>query len=102
MNYTEASSTCYGHRGYLAQIMSDTRTNFLSFQIEQRIADLSKTSVMTENVSLDDKPIEPVQIPIRHAFIGLREFQRKGNFVDSFNIPIQCYLYRAWHPNYPT
>lgn len=102
MNYTEATNTCQGHRGYLAQIMSDTRTNFLSFLIEQQIIDLSKTSLITESITSDEKPIEPVRIPIRHAFIGLSEIQRKGNFVDSFNIPIQCYRFRAWHPNYPT
>lgn len=82
--------------------MSDTRSNFLSFLIQQQIAELSRTSIITESSSSDEKSVVPVRIPIRHAFIGLSELHRKGNFVDSFNIPIQCYRYRAWEPKYPT
>lgn len=104
MNYTKATSTCTDHRGHLAQILSDERTNFLSYLIQQRTIDLGKTSVIIESTTDDGsepslKP--PPKIPIRHAFVGLSEFQRHGNFIDSFNVPLKCYRYRAWTPNYP-
>lgn len=106
MNYTEATNTCTGHRGFLAHVMSDERTNFLSFLIQQQIADLNKTTIITESTTdVDDNSQTsssvPIKIPIRHAFIGLSEFHWKGNFIDSFDIPIKCYRYRAWAPNYP-
>lgn len=103
MNYSEASNTCAGHRGYLAHVMNDERTNFLSFMIQDQIADLNKTVIITESTTTDDgtSPNLPIKIPIRHAFIGLSEFNRKGNFIDSFDIPIKCYRYRAWAPHYP-
>lgn len=107
MNYTEATSTCTGHRGNLAHIMSEERTNFLSFMIQQQIADLSKTRIITESSSVDGSETSaaaaavPIKIAFRHAFIGLSEYQRKGNFIDSFDIPIKCYRYRAWAPKYP-
>lgn len=98
MNYTNAINTCTGHRGLLANIMSDERTNFLSFQIQHRIADLSKSTIITAD---SNQTTPSNKIPIRHAFIGLSEIRSKGNFVDSFDIPIKCYRYRAWAPNYP-
>lgn len=100
MNFTEATSTCIGHRGYLAQIISDERTNFLSFLIQQQISDLTKNTIIhqiTSNDSLDT----PLKIPIKHAFIGLHEVQQKGNFINSLGIPIKCYRFRAWAPKYP-
>lgn len=104
MNYTEATNTCTGHRGYLAHVMSDERTNFLSFLIQQQIAELNKTTIITESIAGDDSQPSfsvPIKIPIRHAFIGLSETNKKGNFIDSFDIPIKCYRYRAWAPKYP-
>lgn len=98
MNYSDAINTCAGHRGFLANILSEERTNFLSFQIQHRIADLNKAIFITTN---ENQSSPSNNIPIRHAFIGLRELRTKGNFIDSVDIPIKCYRYRAWAPNYP-
>lgn len=100
MNYTDATSTCEGHHGYLAQIVNDDRTNFLSFLIEQRVSDINKATVIPQNV-LNETLGVALKIPIRHAFIGLKEVRRKGNFADSLDIPIQCYRFRAWAPKFP-
>lgn len=100
MNYTEATSTCKGHRGYLAQVVSDFRTNFLSFLVQQQVSDITKTSVIQQNIFNESVDV-PLKVPIKHAFIGLKEHQRKGNFIDSFDIPLRCYRYRAWEPKYP-
>lgn len=100
MNYTEAANTCTGHRGFLANVMSDERTNFLSFQIQHQIADLVKTTFIATD-SNQTSSLAPNKVPIRHAFIGLSESRTKGNFIDSYDIPIKCYRYRAWAPNYP-
>lgn len=100
MNYTEAANTCEGHRGYLAQIVSDERTNFLSLQIQQQISDPTKITVIPQG-TLNESVNQALKIAIRHAFVGLKEVERKGNFVDSLNIPLQCYRYRAWAPKYP-
>lgn len=96
MNYSDAINTCTGHRGILANVMGDERNNFLSFQIQHRIADLSKATIITTDSNQTSN-----KIPIRHAFIGLSESRSKGNFIDSADIPIKCYRYRAWAPNYP-
>lgn len=109
MNYTEATSTCRSHRGYLAHIMSDERTNFLSFMIQQQNFDSNKTVIVTETATADSSRTSestaaaavPINIPFRHAFVGLMESQVKGNFIDSFDIPIRCFHYRAWAPKYP-
>lgn len=102
MNYTEAASTCVGHRGYLAQVIGDERTNFLSFMIQKQVFDASKNMIIPPTDPDETKePPPPVKIPVRHAFIGLREFRQKGNFVNSLDIPIKCYRYRAWAPRYP-
>lgn len=105
MNYTEATSTCAGHRGYLAHILNDARTNFLSTLIQQQILDVNKIAIVTESTpteSADGNAIDSVKVPIRHAFIGLKEFNRKGNFIDSFDIPMKCFRFRAWAPKYPS
>lgn len=104
MNYTEATSTCTGHRGYLAQTLNDERTNFLSSLIQQQIFDINKISIVIEGTpteSGNENEINSVKVPIRHAFVGLREFDRKGNFIDSFDIPMKCFRFRAWAPKYP-
>lgn len=100
MNYTEATSTCEGHRGYLALVVSDVRTNFLSFLIQQQISDINKATVIPQSI-LNESVGIALKIPIRHAFIGLKEVRRKGSFIDSLDIPLQCYRYRAWAPKYP-
>lgn len=100
MNYTEAVNTCEGHRGYLAQIVSDDRTNFLSFLIQQHISDIIKSTVISQN-TLNESIAVPLKVPLRHAFIGLKEVGNKGHFVDSLDIPLRCYRFRAWGPKYP-
>lgn len=100
MNYTEASITCENHNGYLANVLSDIRTNYLSFLVAQQNNDLDKNSVIfQENSNQSNKKNQ--MIPIRHAFVGLREVRIKGQFLDSNGIPIQCYRFRAWEPKYP-
>lgn len=100
MNYTDATSTCEGHRGYLARIVSDSRTNFLSFLIEQQVSDINKGIVIPQSI-LNESWGVALKIPIRHAFVGLKEVRRKGSFDDSLDIPLQCYRYRAWAPKFP-
>lgn len=100
MNFTEAASTCADHRGHLAQIVSDERTNFLSFLVQQHISDTTKNIIIPQN-TLNESLDTPLKIPIKHAFIGLREVRHKGNFINSLEIPIQCYRFRAWAPKYP-
>lgn len=102
MNYTEATSTCEGHRGYLAQIVSDTRTNFISFMIQQQIFDVNKAMIGIPQTTLNESVNVPIKIPIKHAFIGLKELRSKGNFVDSLDIPLKCFRYRAWAPRVST
>ena len=101
MNYTEAASTCEGHRGHLAPIVSEARTNFLSFLIQQQVFDINKTPVISPSTVNENGGGAPLSISIKHAFVGLQEVGRKGNFVDSLGIPIQCYRYRAWAPKFP-
>lgn len=99
-NYTEASNTCgENHDGFLANVLSDARTNYLSFLVKQHNNDFNKNSVIYEQNTNRSDSRETV--PIRHAFVGLREVRIKGRFLDSNSVPIQCFRYRAWQPRYP-
>lgn len=101
MNYTGATSTCKSHRGHLAAIVSETRTNFLSFLIQQQVFDINKMLVISQSTLNENVGGAPLSISIKHAFVGLKEVGRKGNFIDSLGIPLQCYPYRAWAPKFP-
>lgn len=61
--------------------------------------DFNKNSVIFEqNTNESDTR---GMIPLRHAFVGLREVRIKGQFLDSNSVPIKCFRYRAWQPRYP-
>lgn len=100
MNYTQATITCENHNGFMANVMSGVRTNYLSSLVIEHSTDSNKNAVV--HSSSEETDSSPLKIPIFHAFIGLRELHRKGDFYDSNEVPIRCHLFRAWEPKYPT
>lgn len=100
MNYTGAEITCENQNGFLANILSAIRTNFFSSLIYQRQIDINKSPQPTVSPT-NTTSTSPTNIAIKHAFVGLKETQRKGKFINPQDVPIECFLYRAWEPNYP-
>lgn len=92
-NYSEAQMMCKEYGGVLADVLSETRTNFLASLVE-------KYSTNT-TIGANDFNGDTSNFRIRHAFIGLTEIDRNGKFVSSQSKPIECFRYRAWSPRFP-
>lgn len=99
-NYSEAESACTKHGGLLADVLSEARTNYLSTLVQQFSSNTTINAVDSEIPSTPPKA-PPNNTPIRHAFVGLRETERGGQFTSSQSKPIECFRYRAWAPRFP-
>lgn len=100
MNHTDASKTCENQNGYLALVLSDIRTNSLSLLVADHTNDINKNTAIFQHEGNTSDTRTP-EIPIHHAFVGLREVRIKGQFLDSNSVPIVCFRFRAWEPKYP-
>lgn len=78
-NYSVAYNICSTVGGNLAHIASETRN-----------VELSKLLRISTNSSAKE----------RTAYIGLNETIR-GEFMSSYNEPLECFNYRAWAPGHP-
>lgn len=97
-NYSEADVICTQQGAILADVLSESRTNYLSALVLQYS---SNTTLNAVDYEISSNQSVPTSTPIRHAFVGLKEVERSGKFISSQLKPIECFRYRAWAPKFP-
>lgn len=100
-NFSEANETCHRQKAMLADVLSESRTNLLSISILEISSNRSFSSAKNM-LATNGTEQSPLQVPMRHAFVGLNESTSIGKFFSSRNHPIECYRYRAWAPKHPS
>lgn len=99
-NYSEAEEECAMHGAVLADVVSESRTNYLSSLVLQYSSNMTINAADFE-ITSNRSDAMPINVPIRHAFVGLKESGRSGKFISSQSKPIECFRYRAWAPRFP-
>lgn len=80
-NYSKAAETCSTYGGNLAHIVSEHRNIKLSSLLRLSTATSKKE---------------------RNAYVGLSEPRKRGEFLTSFNEPLQCFKFRAFALGHPS
>lgn len=80
-NYSKAAETCSTYGGNLAHIVSEHRNIKLSALLRLSTATSKKE---------------------RNAYVGLSEPRKRGEFLTSFNEPLQCFNFRAFALGHPS
>lgn len=115
MNFTNSLTACQRLSGSLAHIVSEYRTIALSDMVlieslNSRNSNLIDgtpiaTAATTNEADADataTTPLPPPRIRLRHAWCGLQELKYSGKFFTTTETePLDCFLYRAWHPGHP-
>lgn len=102
MNFSDALSTCENVGGSLAHVISEHRTNALSNLIVEKTNISQNTRISNFKPSLNNATAASQNYSIHHAWIGLQELRQEGQFFTTTEMePIECFLYRAWHPGHP-
>lgn len=102
-NFSNALDTCQRQSGSLAHIISEHRTNALSDMVLEESFNARNSNLIEGTPTSEPNGTLPLpRIRFRHAWAGLREVKYSGKFFTTTeDEPIECFLYRAWHPAQP-
>lgn len=104
LNFTDALEMCKTMGGSLAHVLSDRRTNALSLIIHEKSSHVFNSNLINGSPTVAPPNGTTVLPPLRlrHAWVGLHEEKLIGEFFTTTEEePIECFLYRAWHPGHP-
>uniref|UniRef100_A0A8D8QDW3 Collectin-11 n=2 Tax=Cacopsylla melanoneura TaxID=428564 RepID=A0A8D8QDW3_9HEMI len=79
MNFTAAQEICIEEGGYLANVLSEQKTNALSSLIASMYSGRGKHLV----------------------YVGLHDSDMEGQYINMKDEPMDCFTWRAWAPNQP-
>lgn len=102
-NFSDAVTSCQWLGGSLAHIISEHRTNALSDMVLMESYNTRNSNLIEGFPTSEENGTSPEPyVRLRHAWVGLHEVKYSDRFLTTTELePIECFLYRAWHPGHP-